>query len=179
MNGRFRVTAGPLLALPCVSACAPGDDASAWDEGVYHVTVDLDTADRLLEDDTGGTATVNDVADTVCENLSLKVRQYVNPFSCNATPAGAERVVEMQAWVGNWSANLLLPEHPTCFYLSAVIDLEEIDLPSIPEMARYLSCGESAERDSLMSTGGEQVDVQLTVQCEWRYEEGECEGDGC
>ena len=171
----FCLTAGALVALTCATACATGDDASAWDEGVYHVTVELDTADPLSDSDNGDTSSTAMIADVLRDRLELKVYQYEDAVDVSCASAGFDLVVEMQAWVGAWSADLLLPERETCFYVFATILPDEVDIGADTDAESiYCSTTNTGDR-SVRSEGGVEVSVDLDVACEWRSE-GECEG---
>lgn len=165
-----------LVALTCACAGNKGDTGEAtWDEGVYHVTVELDTADLLSDSDNGISSNVGSVADLLDDRLYLSVWQLNSSTRCDGNRHyPAELVESMQAWVGSWYVDLLLPEGDTCFAISASISKDETDIDG-----SFTSIYCSADNDeSVRSAQGVKESIQLKVTCELWYD-GECEGDGC
>lgn len=168
--------AAALVALTCGCAGLQGDTGEAtWDGGVYHVTVELDTADPLSDSDNGIESTVGTVADLLEDRLYLSVWQLNDTRRCDGNRHyPAELVESMQAWTGDWYVDLLLPEGDTCFAIAASISKDEVEIDG-SFTSIYCSAGND---ESVRSAPDVEESIQLSVTCELWYD-GECEGDGC
>ena len=168
--GLLLVRAAPMCIIACTSDI-PASEKPTWDEGVYHVEVDLDTADPLSDSDNGDTSTVGTIADVVSNRLFLQVRQIDRLENCSGSqPLSVFLIEDMQAWVGDWYADLLLPTGFTCFDIDASATAAEVGLDSAFDT---IDCN-AMNDEPVQSSGGEVVSINLTVTCAW-YGERDCE----
>lgn len=135
-----------------------------WDGGKYHIEVELDTADRLSDSEGGAFETVGEVADLIRERLYLSAWQLDGTTQCVIErPYPVELVDSMQAWVGDWYAELLLPAGATCFAISATVYAETLGLDDV---SQDIACDAGTD-DPVQPTGSETVSIDLKVTCTW------------
>lgn len=171
--------AGAWLAV--LGACAgdkAGTDEATWEGGIYHVEVELDTADPLSDLNDGVTATVGTISDLVADNLYLYA-WHLKPgwHDWCSTPGGYSVVEGMKVFVGDWYVDLLLPTEDTCFAVLGTMYKSNHDLGEfeVEDGFRGIECS-AGIHDPVEASNDAVILIDLKVTCDLFYE-GDCDGD--